>query len=223
MSQKSVSQASSPNRAEDHKPSQQSYLCLGSLIWHSFCSSQGPPSFLTSVRSPGLSRGSESPEGRGKSGLVYNDCDDPNQDNGGPFPTDCNRAVRGRGSRVDQRSGPDLCGVLLLLPGRMPLHSRLLQPCTCQGGRIHANRSREADPRGAQSLWRMDGYPEPVTELAQSTARERARTGRHAAGADFPALAGFVSRHLLPSHPQGLGPSRPPDICGSRLTTTELH
>ena len=160
-------------------------------------------------------------------GLVYYEDGDPSQDDGGPFSADCDRAVRRRGSSVDQRSGPDLCGVLLLLPGRMPLHSRLLQPCTCQRGRrhgrIHAGRSTDADPRGAQSLWRMDGYPAPVTELTQSTARERARTGRHAAGAHFPALAGFGSRHLLPSYPEGLGPSRPPDICGSRLTTTELH
>ena len=160
-------------------------------------------------------------------GLVNSDDGDPSEDDGGPFSADCDRAVRRRGSRVDQRSGPDLCGVLLLLPGRMPLHSRLLQPFTCRygcrHGLIHADRSRDADPRGAQSLWRMDGYPEPVTELAQSTARERARTGRDAAGAHFPALAGFGSRHLLPSYPEGLGPSRPPDICGCRLTTAELH
>ncbi len=186
-------------------------------------------SFLSHVGScPGVVPGHRIAEGiERQAEMVYNNQGDPNQDNGGPFPADCDRAVRRRGSRVDQRSGPDLCGVLLLLPGRMPLHSRLLQPCTCQRGRrhgrIHADRSRNADPRGTQSLWRMDGYPQPVPELTQSTARERARTGRHAAGAHFPALAGFGSRHLLQSHPEGLGPSRPPDICGSRLTTTELH
>jgi hypothetical protein len=71
MSQKFVAPVSVPTASIVHKHFQQNYLCHGAVIWHGYCKSTDPPSFLTSVRSPGLSRGIEPRGDRTVGGLVY--------------------------------------------------------------------------------------------------------------------------------------------------------
>lgn len=176
---------------------------------------------------PGRPRGTYRRGNRTTGGLVYNDDGDPSKDDGGPFSADCDRAIRRRGSRVDQQRGPGIGRVLLLLPGRVPLHSRLLQPCTCRRGCRRAcnpqDRRRVADPRGTQTLRHLDGHPQPVPRLTQSAACGRARAGRQAAGAVLPATDGFSAHCFLPRNPEALGPSRSPNVCARCLTTTDLH
>jgi hypothetical protein len=63
LSQNSVSPVSILIPIGIHKPSQQNYLCRGSLSWHSFCNSQGT-SFLSHVGSfPGVVPGRRIAEG----------------------------------------------------------------------------------------------------------------------------------------------------------------
>ncbi len=53
--------------------------------------------------------------------------DDSKKAGGGSFPADCSCAICGRGGRIERQHESGIGGVLLLLPGRVSLHLRLLQ------------------------------------------------------------------------------------------------
>ncbi len=84
---------------------------------------------------PGWPRGTESPGQKREAGRGIKVDGDPSEAEGRPLHADCSCAIRRRWGRYQRRFEPCIGRVLLLLPGRVPLHGRLLPSRTTRPGR----------------------------------------------------------------------------------------